>query len=218
MLGGMEIYGFAAGPYSANTYLISHEGDAFVVDPGMHSKERVDALCAEYGWNLVAVVATHGHVDHVREAGDIAAERKIPVYIHPADEPFLDRAKGMSEQSRRLFDAENMLPIADLRYLDGDSLELIGHTFALHHAPGHSPGCVIIVGEEFALTGDVIFKGSIGRTDLQGSDPQAMRATLAGPVWGLDDALTLLPGHGATTTMRAERATNPFLAQLREVL
>lgn len=214
----MEIYGFAAGPYQANTYIVAHEGRAFVVDPGMHAAARVKDVAAEHGFSIEAIVLTHGHVDHTREAGDLAQEFGIPVYIHSADAVMLDRAQGMSEQSRTLFDAENMVPIADLRDLDGDTLDIIGLNFRLRHAPGHSPGCVLIIAQDCAFTGDVLFKGSIGRTDLMGSDPAAMSASLRGPVWELDDALSLLPGHGATTTMRAERATNPFLAQLREVM
>lgn len=221
----MEIYGFGAGPYQTNTYVIAADAAeesgkkrAFVVDPGMHAAARVKDIAAEQNLEFEAIVLTHGHVDHTREAGDLAQELGIPVYIHSEDAFFLDAAKGMSEQSRVLFAADQMLPIKDLRDLDGDTLELIGETFTLRHAPGHSPGCVMIIAEEFAITGDVLFKGSIGRTDLFGSDPQKMQESLRGPVWELDDKLTLLPGHGPTTTMRAERATNPFLVNLGEVL
>lgn len=215
----MDIYGFGAGPpYKANTYVVANGVRAFVVDPGLHARQRVLDLVAEHSLTLEAIVLTHGHVDHSREAGgDLAAELDIPVYIHPDDEFFLDKAKGMSEQSRQLFDAENMLPpIKDLRYLSGSTLELAdAPPFTLRHAPpGHSPGCVLIIGEDFALTGDVLFRGSIGRTDLYGSDPAAMQASLRGPVWELDDKLAILPGHGPTSTMRAERATNPFLIQI----
>ena len=214
----MDIYGFGAGPYKANTYIIANGARAFVVDPGLHARQRVLDCAAEHSLTLEAIVFTHGHVDHSREAGDLAAELDIPVYIHPDDEFFLDKAKGMSEQSRQLFDAENMVPIKDLRYLSGSTLELADAPFTLRHAPGHSPGCVLIIGEDFALTGDVLFRGSIGRTDLYGSDPAAMQASLRGPVWELDDKLAILPGHGPTSTMRAERATNPFLIQIGEVM
>lgn len=214
----MDIYGFAGGPYQANTYIVVNEGKSFVVDPGLGAQKRVDELARKHGFSVDAVVATHGHIDHCREAGDLAREWAIPVFIHPDDAFFLDKAKGMSENTRKLFDAEHMLAINDVRDLAGQSLEIIGLEFQLRHAPGHSPGCVLIISQDFAFTGDVLFKGSIGRTDLVGSDPAAMQATLAGPVWELDDSLSILPGHGATTTMRAERATNPFLAQLREVM
>lgn len=215
----MEIMGFAAGPYKTNTFIVANDGHAFVVDPGMHAMDRVLELVEEKQLTLDAVVLTHGHLDHTREAGDLAKRENLPVYIHKADEFMLADGAGVSEQSQILFNAKDMVPISDLRYVeDGDTLELCGLSFNVLHAPGHSPGSVLLVAEQFALVGDVIFRGSIGRTDLQHSDDSAMQRTLAGPVWNMDDSLTLLPGHGPTTSMRAERATNPFLRGIGEVI
>ena len=108
-----------------------------------------------------------------------------------------------------------MLPIKDIRHLhDGRQLKLIGLEFDVYHCPGHSPGSTVIVAEDFALTGDVLFKGSIGRSDFENSDAEAMDDSLRKLLKVLDDKLTLLPGHGPTTTMRAERKTNGFLLQL----
>lgn len=208
----MKIYGFAAGPYRTNTYIVANGERAFVVDPGMHAMDKVLEQVAEQGVELEAIVLTHGHIDHTREAGDLAARLNLPVYIHPADAFMLVDGSGVSSQSQVLFDAASMTPIADLRELDPSQLlELIGLEFTVLHAPGHSPGSTLIVGKEFALVGDVVFRGSIGRTDLEHSDPKAMKATLFGLVRSLDDSLTLLPGHGPTTSMRVERQTNPFL-------
>ncbi|MDO5031760.1 MBL fold metallo-hydrolase [Corynebacterium sp.] len=218
-MSSVEILGFAAGPYKTNTYIVANEKRAIIVDPGMHAAARVLELGKEHGLTFEAIVLTHGHLDHTREAGDLARQLSLPVYIHPADAFMLVDGAGVSPQSQVLFDAEHMLPIADLRELaDGETLDVAGLSLALHHAPGHSPGSTILVGEGFALTGDVLFQGSIGRTDLEHSDNQAMQRSLRGPVWDLDDSLAILPGHGPTSTMRRERATNPFLAMLREVL
>ena len=212
---GMEIYGFTAGPFHTNTYVISEGRRAFIVDPGMDAMEKV----LEHDLDYEAIVLTHGHIDHTRDAGTLAKKLDIPVYIHPADKFMLDRGEGVSAQAQELFDAAHMTPIETVRELcDGEILELLGHEFTLKHAPGHSPGCVMIVSQDFALTGDVLFAGAIGRTDLPHSHPDAMQKSLAGPVWSLVDNLDLLPGHGPTTTMRKERATNPFFATLREVL
>lgn len=211
----MNLFGFAAGPYQTNCYLLAHAGAAVVVDPGMHSHDRVVSLLEEHELTLESIVLTHGHIDHTRDAGQLARRFNVPVFIHPEDAFMLKGGEGVSEQSQVLFDAANMTPIEDLRELvDGQTLRIAGIDTQVLHAPGHSPGSVLLVGEEFAFTGDVLFQGSIGRTDLLGSDPAAMDASLRGPVWGMADSLQLLPGHGAVTSMRAERASNPFLQGL----
>lgn len=210
-----EIYGFAAGPYKTNTYVVANGSQAFIVDPGMHTREKLEQLAREKSLEFKAVVLTHGHIDHTRDA----AEFDLPVYIHPDDAFMLVDGSGVSPESQMLFAAASMKQVADRRDLiGGETLRLVGLEFDLLHAPGHSPGCVILVAEGIALTGDVLFKGSIGRTDLPHSDHGAMQRSLRGPVWGLDDSLAILPGHGPTTTMRRERATNPFLRAAGDVL
>lgn len=210
-----EIYGFAAGPYKTNTYVVANGSRAFIVDPGMHTREKLEQLAREKALEFEAVVLTHGHIDHTRDA----AEFDLPVYIHPDDAFMLVDGSGVSPESQMLFAAASMKQVADRRDLIGrETLRLVGLEFDLLHAPGHSPGCVILVAEGIALTGDVLFKGSIGRTDLPHSDHAAMQRSLRGPVWGLDDSLAILPGHGPTTTMRRERATNPFLRAAGDVL
>lgn len=211
----MQLMGFAAGPYKTNCYLLANEGRAVVVDPGMHAHDRVVETLNEQDLTLEAVVLTHGHIDHTRDAGQLALRYAVPVYIHADDAFMLEAGEGVSRESQVLFDAVNMTPVSDRRDLvDGETLTLAGVEFRLLHAPGHSPGCVILAADGFAFTGDVLFKGAIGRTDLAHSDPAAMEESLRGPVWGLDDSLQILPGHGPATTMRAERTTNPFLLRL----
>ena len=210
-----EIYGFAAGPYQTNTYVVANGSRAFIVDPGMDTRERLEQLAEEQCLTFESVVLTHGHIDHTRDA----AEFDLPVYIHPDDAFMLVDGSGVSPQSQLLFDAASMKQVADRRDLiGGETLTLAGLDFEIVHAPGHSPGCVMLVAEDVALTGDVLFKGSIGRTDLPHSDHAAMQRSLRGPVWALDDALAILPGHGPTSTMRRERATNPFLVAAGDVL
>lgn len=210
-----DIYGFAAGPFKTNTYVVSNGSRAFIVDPGMHTRERLEQLAREKSLEFEAVVLTHGHIDHTRDA----AEFDLPVYIHPDDAFMLVDGSGVSPESQMLFAAASMKQVADRRdLLGGEMLSIVGLEFELLHAPGHSPGCVMLVAEDVALTGDVLFKGSIGRTDLPHSDPAAMQRSLRGPVWGLDDSLAILPGHGPTSTMRRERATNPFLRAAGDVL
>lgn len=209
----MQLHGFAAGPYNTNTYILIKDGRAGVVDPGMHSAKQVIATLEETGAELSEIVLTHGHIDHTREAGDLAKRFGVPVYIHEADAFMLSGRDGVLPQSQVLFDVATMVPIDDLRPLT-ESVSLAGVEFRVAHAPGHSPGSCLLIHDDFCFTGDVLFQGSIGRTDFPTSSPEDMDATLRGPVWALPDTLQLFPGHGGATTMRAERQTNPFLLQL----
>lgn len=211
----MQITGFAAGPYKTNCYLVVNEGKVVIVDPGMHTHDKVVEFITENGVAVDKIVLTHGHIDHTRDAGQLAQRFGVPVYLHPDDAFMLDGGRGVSPQAAVLFDAANMTPVRDLRELtDGQTLALAGVDFTVRHAPGHSPGSVILVNEQVCLAGDVLFQGSIGRTDLPDSDPAAMQATLSGPVLAMADEVRVLPGHGGMTTMRAERAANPFLQGL----
>ncbi|MDK6260491.1 MBL fold metallo-hydrolase [Corynebacterium frankenforstense] len=207
----MEIQGFATGPYKTNCYLLIEDGRCVVVDAGMHAFAPVMDVLGKLDLELEAVVCTHGHIDHTRDAAQLANHFGVPVYIHPDDRFMLAGGDGVLPETARLFDAATMTQPEEVCPLDDAAVvTLVGHDFRVAHAPGHSPGSVLLIAEEVVLSGDVLFRGSIGRTDLPYSDPEAMKKTLAGPVAALDDALPVLPGHGPTTTVRAERATNPF--------
>ena len=206
----MRIAGFAAGPFQTNCYVVSNGDRAFVIDPGLGAHEAVSQLVQEQGLTIEAVVLTHGHIDHIRDAAAFGLE----TFIHPADAFMLLRGEGVSEQARQLYDASAMPPIDNPTHIeDGQTLTVAGVELRVVHAPGHSPGCVMLVADGVVFSGDVLFRGSIGRTDLPDSDPEQMRESLRGPVWELDDELQVLPGHGPATTVAQERATNPYLRQ-----
>ena len=206
----MRIAGFAAGPFQTNCYVVSNGDRAFVIDPGLGAHEAVSQLVQEQGLTVEAVVLTHGHIDHIRDAAAFGLE----TFIHPADAFMLLRGEGVSEQARQLYDASAMPPIDNPTHIeDGQTLTVAGVDLRIVHAPGHSPGCVMLVADDVVFSGDVLFRGSIGRTDLPDSDPAQMQDSLRGPVWDLDDELQVLPGHGPATTVAQERATNPYLRQ-----
>ena len=206
----MRIAGFAAGPFQTNCYVVANGDRAFVIDPGLGAHEAVSQIVQEQGLTVEAVVLTHGHIDHIRDAAAFGVE----TFVHPADAFMLLRGEGVSEQARQLYDASAMPPIDNPTPLeDGQTLTVAGVDLRIVHAPGHSPGCVMLVADEVVFSGDVLFRGSIGRTDLPDSDPEQMRESLRGPVWDLDDELQVLPGHGPATTVAQERATNPYLRQ-----
>ena len=181
-----------------------------MIDPGLGAHDVVARLADEKGFTVEAVVLTHGHIDHIRDAAAFGVE----TFIHPADAFMLLRGEGVSEQTRQLYDASAMPPIDNPTPLeDGQTLQVAGVEMRVVHAPGHSPGCVMLVADDVVFSGDVLFRGSIGRTDLPDSDPEQMRQSLRGPVWDLADELQVLPGHGPATTVAQERATNLYLRQ-----
>ncbi|WP_394277411.1 MBL fold metallo-hydrolase [Luteococcus sp.] len=215
------IASFPSGPWQTNCYLLapSENGPCVVVDPGVDAADGVRRGLAQYGLTVDAVLLTHGHADHVAAAREIADEANVPVWIHEADEDLLAHPmRAMSEQARgileMLYGSTEFTPPADVRHLDGE-FTAGGMRFATRHAPGHTPGCTLLLPQlddaRLCFSGDVVFAGSIGRTDMPRGDAFVMASSLATQVLTLDDDLHLLPGHGSTTTVGAERTTNPWL-------
>jgi len=201
---------FNANPYGTNCWMLSSDdGDeAVVIDPGF-SPEVVHEMLANGGKRPIAVLATHAHLDHVGEAGTFAGA--IPVYVHAADAvAFTDEAAWGAGFPNPLAPARELRTLAD-----GDLLHLAGLAIEVMHTPGHTPGhCAFRIGDDAALcSGDLVFAGSIGRSDFANSDPAAMQASLA-RFLTLPDELPVLPGHGPQTTVKRERSSNPFLREL----
>ncbi len=213
--------------------------DAVVVDAGAGVARAVTELVAERGWTVRAVLATHGHVDHTWDAAVLCEEFGVPLRIHAADayrlaDPFgtlapaprhgggEGGAAGVSGALRQalaglgLRAEDYRVPGAVVPFdADGDDGEgtLIEGTLRLRAipAPGHTEGATLFVADGVLLAGDVLFAGGVGRTDLPGGDDAVMRATLRDVVGHLDPSLDVVPGHGPTTTVRRELATNPYL-------
>ncbi|QDZ42692.1 MBL fold metallo-hydrolase [Corynebacterium sp. sy039] len=211
----MNILHFATGPYATNCYIAVSDGIADVIDPGMHSASAINDYLSENNLALGNIILTHGHIDHVRDAGELAHHHGASVYIHKADAFMLNEQIGFNEQARILFDVTSMRLVHNPQWLEpGSTIAIAGQDFTVHHCPGHSPGSVILQGKKLAFSGDVLFEGSVGRTDLPFSSPEEMTKTLKDIVLSLPDDLAILPGHGAHTTMRVERKSNPFLQEL----
>ncbi len=197
---------FSDNSFETNCWLIGSDGteDAVVVDPGF-APQRVHALLDLEGKRPVAVLATHGHFDHVGSAASFCGD-DLPLFIHEADAPALTDpvAWGAGYETPRV-------PVKDVRTLgDGDVLTFAGFRIEVLHTPGHTPGSVCFRTDGFVLSGDLVFAGSIGRSDFPNSDPDAMDRSLD-RFLELPDELAVLPGHGPRTTVGRERVSNPFL-------
>lgn len=218
----MFIATFPAGIWQTNCYLIAKDetSPVVVIDPGVDAAQIVRSTLDERKMTIGAVIATHGHIDHIASAAELANEAKVAMWMHPGDDFMLtDPVAGLGESSRGLLEelglTELVAPNERGELADGQQLETCGLSFKIHHFPGHSPGCVNLVTQTeeapLVFSGDVLFNGSIGRTDLPGSDPEQMRASLKRLVEVLPSEAMLAPGHGPTSSVQHELATNPFL-------
>ena len=215
----MLIAGFPAGSFAANCYIVApHPGaECLIIDPGQDAEAGIEELIAEYRLRPVAVIATHGHIDHIWSVAPVCGARNIPAYIHTGDRALLsDPARGLSLMAgQQLFGGITFSEPDDvLELTDGMTLDLAGISLMVDHAPGHTPGSVTFRLPGTMFTGDLLFAGSIGRTDLPGGDYQTILDSLARVCLPLPDDTVVLAGHGPQTTIGAERATNPFLAGL----
>jgi glyoxylase-like metal-dependent hydrolase (beta-lactamase superfamily II) len=198
-----------------------------IIDPGQDAERGIEELLARYRLKPIAVLLTHGHLDHIWSVGPVCGAKGIPAYIHPDDRLLLsDPGKGLSlMSSQQLFGGMTFTEPDDVRELgDSAAFTLAGVPFTVSHVPGHTEGSVTFrtadapapddaAELDVLFSGDLLFAGSIGRTDLPGGDHRKMMDSLAKTLT-LPDATVVLPGHGPQTTIGAERAANPFLTGL----
>jgi glyoxylase-like metal-dependent hydrolase (beta-lactamase superfamily II) len=222
------IAAFPAGPWGTNCYVVATAPgtECVVVDPGMEATEGVARVVEEHRLKPVSVLVTHGHVDHMFCVAPVAGGYDATAWIHPSDRHLLtDPLAGMSPETARMMlggdysweEPDDVRELTDLQ-----ELELAGVRFVVDHTPGHTEGSVTFRTpypdlddvSEVMFSGDLLFAGSIGRTDLPGGDHPTMLRSLATKVLPLADDIVVLPGHGEQTTIGRERATNPFLQDL----
>ncbi|RKS77741.1 glyoxylase-like metal-dependent hydrolase (beta-lactamase superfamily II) [Motilibacter peucedani] len=223
----MLVAGLPAAAFGTNCWVLAPAPgeQCLVVDPGVGVVPGLEDVLAEHRLRPAAVLLTHGHVDHTFSVRPVCGARGIPAYLDPADTYLLEDPFGsISAGTLEAFRAAGLewSEPDDVRPLeDGGVLELAGLRLTVTSAPGHTPGSVLFsatseAGEPLTLTGDVLFKGSIGRTDLAGGSGEQMSLTLRHRVLSLPDETLVLPGHGPTTSIGDERRTNPYLRELQE--
>jgi hydroxyacylglutathione hydrolase len=216
------IAGFPAGAFAANCYVVAPAAGAecVIIDPGQDAEPGIEEILSTHRLKPAAVLLTHGHLDHVWSVAPVCGAKNIPAYIHPADRVLLsDPARGFPlGMGQQLFGGLTFTEPDDVKELaDGATLNLVGLSLVVDHAPGHTGGSVTfrVPGQDEGVlfSGDLLFAGSIGRTDLPGGDYVTIMRSL-GRVLNLPDQTLVLSGHGPQTTIGAERHGNPFLAGL----
>lgn len=223
----MLIAGFPAGPWGTNCYVVATGpgSECVVIDPGKDAAAGVAEVVREHRLKPVSVLVTHGHVDHMWCVAPVAGTYDATAWIHPRDRHLLaDPMQGMSPEttSMLLGGKYEFAEPDDVRELaDAQVLELAGLQLVVDHAPGHTEGSVVFRTpydapdvSEVMFSGDLLFAGSIGRTDLPGGDHATILRSLAAKVLPLSDDVVVLPGHGEQTSIGRERAVNPFLQDL----
>jgi hydroxyacylglutathione hydrolase len=214
----MLVVGFPAGTWQTNCYVVATAPgeQCVVVDPGQDSVRGIEEVVREHRLAPVAVLLTHGHLDHTWSVVPVCEAHDVPAYLHPADRYMLsDPGIAFGQPpGTPLFGGLTFAEPSDLRPLaGGETVTVAGLDFVVAHAPGHTEGSVTFRLPEVLFSGDVLFRDSIGRVDLPGGSFAAMLDTLARVVLPLPDDLRVLSGHGPETTIGRERAHNPYLAE-----
>ncbi len=201
-----EVRRLTVGPVACNCYLLTdtRTDTSWVVDPGGFSPQLKEALGEA---NIEKILLTHGHYDHTGGLAELYKETKATVCLCE-DEMHLYRDPARSLSGSREF--TERLPEVGCILNDGDTLTLGDAVFTVYHTPGHTPGSVVFRGEELLFTGDTLFEGSVGRTDLPGGSPDELTRSLR-RISAMPGNLTVYPGHGPRTTMAAQLRSNPFL-------
>ncbi len=207
----MIIKKFVVGPLENNCFLVIEDvsKETFITDPG-DEPDRIMDFVNENNLKVKYLVCTHTHFDHVGAVSDLKKDTGAKIVIHKDDLPIYES----SQDHAAVWGFEiDPLPQPDVFVSDGDTIAIGNLQFEILHTPGHSPGGICIYGEGFVITGDTLFAGSVGRTDLPGGDIQKLKASFK-RLMSLSDGVKVLPGHGPETTIGRERTDNFFASEM----
>ena len=205
----LEVVSLPNGQFAENCYLVADGTtcDAVIIDPGQEPAQFLTALRGR-GWHLRGIWLTHAHVDHIMGVGAVHRATGAPIHLHPLDRPLYDALPQFGTWVGMQLEAP---PAPQFELVPEQPLRVGGFEFSVRFTPGHSPGSVSFLGEGRIFGGDVLFNGSIGRTDLPGGDTATLMASIQSEFLSLPDSTVVHSGHGPDTTIGVERLTNPFL-------
>ncbi len=206
----IQVKQIITGPIQENCYVIYNDHYALVVDPG-NDGDLIQEVIAELNVAPVAILITHAHYDHIGALEEVRTAYNIPVYISPIEKNWLtDATLNLSGLGRHDDIADIVCQPAEFEFTNYESYTLGDMTFKVVPTPGHSPGSVSFVFDHFVITGDALFKGSIGRTDLPQGSMETLLHSIQTELFTLPDEFPALSGHGQATTIGHEKQTNPF--------
>jgi hydroxyacylglutathione hydrolase len=198
------------GPLATNAYLLSDSdtGKGIIIDPGMDPKPLLKRIA---NLDIEAILLTHAHFDHIGGVEEIRKLKKCPVYIHDLEADWLTNPKKNGSTRYPELGSPIVTDPAEFALDEGQVLEFLGIKLKVFHTPGHSPGSVSFLYDHHLFGGDVLFKLSVGRTDLPGGDTNTLLDSIQGKLFKLDDEVIVYPGHGPKTTIGFERDNNPYV-------